>query len=458
MLNENSIIQMATKDLLGKRLPCSCGKTHEAMVDDIIIGNHILEKIGEKIQRQGFHNIYIVADTNTEAAAGQAVKSSLHKQNLSFGELVYEPKGDLVPNENAIGEFLAHFEEEYDLILAVGSGVINDICKYMSLRLKIPMMVVATAPSMDGYLSDTSAMTFGNLKISKACAVPRVIFGDLDLLKNAPMPMILAGFGDLLGKLSAVSDWALSRIINNEYYCSASAALAIEAVHQCNEISDQLKNRDEKAISLLFEGLIRCGIAMTFVQNSRPASGAEHLMSHYLELQYLLQNKPGHLHGTKVGVTSAATAFLREFTSTITIEDWIEGALDQAANFKSAEWEEMVKQYYGKAASQVIAQAKKDNRNNTASKIKRINNLKIYWKEVLEALAISPGYKETLSLLEKAGAPAHPKELEMMSPMYHDSIVYAKDGRNRYTVLTLLSDLGALKEIGELLTQVEYES
>lgn len=104
----------------------------------------------------------------------------------------------------------------------------------------------------------------------------------------------------------------MSQIINNEYYCEATAKISADAIQKCIDNIDGVKTRSDAAIGNIMDGLIRTGIAMSYVNNSRPASGSEHHLSHYWEMMFLFQGKEALLHGTKVGLTSILAAKIYE--------------------------------------------------------------------------------------------------------------------------------------------------
>lgn len=114
----------------------------------------------------------------------------------------YRKAGVLVPDEAAVAEMEQYITARTDLIVGVGSGVIQDLCKYVNFRHNLPYHIVATAPSMDGYASVGAAMIWKNMKVTFTWHAPEVIIGDVDILKDALMEMIRAGYGDILGKYS----------------------------------------------------------------------------------------------------------------------------------------------------------------------------------------------------------------------------------------------------------------
>ena len=189
-----------------------------------------------------------------------------------------------------------------DLILAVGSGVIQDLCKYVSFFAHVPYMVVATAPSMDGYASASSSMTRDGLKISLPSRSADVIIGDTQILKTAPMHMLRSGLGDMLAKFISIAEWRIAHIITGEYYCEEVAKLIRSAVKKCVDNAEGLLAREDAAIEAVFEGLVIGGVAMNYAGVSRPASGVEHYFSHIWDMRALAFNTPMDFHGIQCAV------------------------------------------------------------------------------------------------------------------------------------------------------------
>lgn len=186
--------------------------------------------------------------------------------------------------------------------MAVGSGTINDISRFVSYKLKIPYIIVGTAPSMDGYASTVSPLIINGFKKTYEAVYPLAILADKEVLAAAPREMLCAGFGDILGKLTALSDWQLSREKNQEYYCDNCVKMVRSAIRKCVDNAEGINNREPKAIGYLMEALILSGVVMGMVGNSRPASGSEHHLSHYWEMDAIAKNAEHPLHGNSVGV------------------------------------------------------------------------------------------------------------------------------------------------------------
>ena len=204
---------MDIKSLL-RTFTCSCGKEHSCDIKDVFIEKDVAKKITSSVAC--YNTITVACDKNTYNAYGKEVEAALSGKN--FKTYIF-PDELLVPNEDAIKRLTDALLEGTDLIIGIGSGVIQDLSKYVSFEKKIPYHIVATAPSMDGYASKGAAMIIGNMKITYNAHVPEVIYADTEVLKNAPLDMIKSGYGDIVGKYSCLNDWKLANVVNGEYIC-----------------------------------------------------------------------------------------------------------------------------------------------------------------------------------------------------------------------------------------------
>lgn len=289
-------------ELPGYSFDCSCGKKHSVDIKKISIGNEIYKELPAILSEFKHKKIFIIADNNTYRIYGEKVLWYLEEKGFIIASHVFEPKGHLVPDEGALGRLLVEIDSEVGMIVAVGSGSINDISRMMSSKLKIPYIIVGTAPSMDGYASTVSPLIINGFKKTFEAVYPYAILADMEVLKEAPKDMICAGFGDILGKLTALSDWKLSGIVNDEYYCPACVEMVELAIKKCIDNAKAIDSREPEAIGYLMEALILSGVVMGMIGNSRPASGSEHHLSHYWEIDALARGVEHPLHGNSVGV------------------------------------------------------------------------------------------------------------------------------------------------------------
>ena len=417
---------MDIKSLL-KTFTCSCGKEHSCDIKDVFIEKDAAKRITESVK--SYETITVACDKNTYKAYGKEVEAALSGKN--FKTYIF-PDDLLVPNEDAIERLTSALLPETDLIIGIGSGVIQDLCKYVSFEGKIPYHIVATAPSMDGYASKGAAMIIGNMKITYNAHVPEVIYADTEVLKNAPLDMIKSGFGDIVGKYSCLNDWKLSHVVNGEYICDYVYNLTFDMLLSVKDLGSALLSRDSDAVKKLMEALVGVGIAMAYVGNSRPASGSEHHMSHFFEVIGIMKNEPYFMHGTDVLYSAYCTEKMRE--ELISLSE-----VKAKSTFSKDEWANKIREIYLSAAEGVISLQEKLGWYNE-------DKLPVYkekWSEIVNVLSEVPSSAELLTLIESIGLDI--KEFESLygEEKIKNATLYAKDLKDRYSVLWLFFALMA---------------
>ena len=402
-----------------KGLKCSCGRHHVCDIEYVAIAKGAIGALKE-ITRS-YNQILVVADENTYGAAGQKTMEALSGKNVC--KVIFSGKTVLIPNEEAIAQVTEKLDG-VDLIIGIGSGVIQDLCKYVSHVNKIPYYIVATAPSMDGYASSGAAMILGGMKVTVSAGVPAAIIADTDVLKDAPMEMLQAGYGDIVGKYSCLNDWKLSALINGEYFCQQVYDLTYETADKVRKLAKGIMERDEEAVGALMEALVVVGIAMAYVGNSRPASGSEHHFSHYFEITGILNNTPYLAHGIDVAYAAVLTAKLRE---------QILSCKPERRDFDEAAWRKDVERIYLSSAEEVVALQNKlgwYREDNTAKVLPK-------WEQIKEVLREAPTEAEMLGMVEAVGLDYQEFVKLYGQTKIDDGIVYAKDLKDRYSVLWL---------------------
>lgn len=310
-----SILDRPISQWAGMEYSCACGKSHKVDIQAIRVGSGVMQELPGILRDLGASHIFLVTDNYTYEAAGRQVEQLLDQAGLSYHKRVFQTETPLVPNEYALGSVLAAMTSQDDMLLAVGSGTLNDVTKYVSARTGVPYVIAATAPSMDGYASTVAPTILDGFKTTLPAVYPAAIVADVDILKDAPMPMLTAGFGDIIGKFTSLADWRLSHQLNGEYYCPEVAGVIEAAVETCAANAKALAQREPQAIQAVTEALILSGLAMGMVGVSRPASGAEHQMAHYWEMDALRRGEEHPLHGNAVGVGTVLAASLYEMAA-----------------------------------------------------------------------------------------------------------------------------------------------
>ena len=406
---------------LVKGMDCSCGKRHVCAMDHVVIGQDVLKKI-PKICTE-YSGILLVSDQNTYRVCAEEVETLLGNKILS--SIMFET-GDapLIPNEEAIAAIHEKVLPNVDLIIGVGSGVINDLCKIVSFERNLPYYIVATAPSMDGYASVGSALILKGMKVTLNAAPPKAIIADTRVLKDAPMDMLQAGYGDIVGKYSCLNDWKLSALINGEYFCQKVYDITYETADKVKKLAKGVVERNEEAVGALMEALVIVGIAMAYVGNSRPASGSEHHFSHYFEITGILNNTPYLAHGIDVVYAAVLTAKLRE---------QILSSKPKRRAFDEAAWMKDVERIYLTSAEEVVALQKKLGWYWEDNSIKVLPK----WEQIKAVLEEAPSESEMLAMVEAVGLNYQEFVNLYGQAKIDDGTLYAKDLKDRYTVLWL---------------------
>ncbi len=359
--------------------------------------------------------ILLVTDQNIYPIA-QKIIYKLSCQSL----ILQSPKAD----ETTVLEII-NYAQSYDLIIAVGSGVINDLCKVASFRLNIPYIIFGTAPSMNGYASANASITVDSHKTSIPAHLPIAIYLDLDVLENAPLRLIKSGIGDSLCFSTCQFDWLLSHLILDTNYNWIPFDL-LQPHYQ--KLIDADSINEQNFIRTLAETLIISGLGMYICGGSYPASQAEHLIAHYIEILYpqIAQNT---YHGEQISVCTLSAVDLQE---KILLQENLQ---IKATNFD--------KNYVDKIFKKELAEhffaeiSKKAIDEKAAQKINR--NLQRNWvaiKAELQKTFISKS--DLLKSYEKFALPKNCEEIGFDQKIYNQALGNAHLIRNRFTSLDLI--------------------
>lgn len=288
-------------DLSKFRQPCSCGKKHEILVKEILIEANAIVHIDRFLKEHKLDKqVILVCDTNTYEIASYVEKTLSALETYSIKLNAYGLHAD----EKGTEQLAKQIQTKPSVLIAVGSGTIHDLTRFVANEMCIPFISVPTAASVDGFVSTVSAMTYNGFKVTHPGSSPVGVFADTNIFSKAPFRLTVSGVGDLLGKYTALLDWKVANILTNEYICDRVIAIEEEAINEVVYSLEGLNKGDQKAYESLMYGLLLSGLAMQMVGNSRPASGAEHHLSHLWEMHVINQEIEA-LHGEKVGVALA---------------------------------------------------------------------------------------------------------------------------------------------------------
>ncbi len=194
-------------------------------------------------------------------------------------------------------------------VVVVGSGTITDVAKAATMARGTPLVVVQTAASVNGFADDRSVLLRHGTKRTVETRWPDVLLVDLEVLASAPTAMNLAGLGDLFAVFTAPADWYLASLMGlDDAYHPAAAALYRDRTERLSEHSDAIARGKHTALDELARLLTLSGIAMGIAGTTAPSSGAEHVISHLIDMAREQDGTPLALHGAQVGVATLPVA------------------------------------------------------------------------------------------------------------------------------------------------------
>ncbi|MBQ8345578.1 MAG: sn-glycerol-1-phosphate dehydrogenase [Clostridia bacterium] len=438
---------------IARTIDCSCGQTHSSRVEIIEIKPNVIEKeMLAFLKDKGYQKLTVVCDRNTYRVAAGKVCRVLEENGIAYKLHQYQEES-VLPNEHFIGNLAMGMALDSDLILAVGSGTINDICRYVSAVAGKPYAIVGTAPSMDGYISGGSALIYNNLKLTFETHTPVAVFLDPAILSHAPKDMIASGVGDLLGKINCLTDWRLSKIVNDEWHCGFISDIVETAIDKVVTGSDRIAAGEDEAIADLVEALLLSGVCMDFAGNSRPASGCEHHMSHFWEMRYLLEGREAVFHGTKVGIGTVIALRAYEYVAELNPDFDRIKALPRKS---FEEWEQAIRPAFMGAADEIVDLEKKGGKNGAKRLAARLAATEANWEQIRSLAKQTVPSQVVYDILAKLDAPTKPHQIGIEKEMAKEAILYAKEIRDRYTVLQLLWDLGELENFADRIVTEYY--
>ena len=403
-------------DMSGK---CSCGQFHSTSIKDIQIGSGLVHKVGEILRKNGFpKKILLVADKDTLKAADGIIES------LDGFEIEYKIYDYLrVATMEHVNELEALIKGKDIGVLSVGTGSVNDPCRLASARQDKMLCIFGTAPSMDGFASYSSPIVADGFKASYPAKSPEVIIGDTKILASAPKELKSAGFGDMIAKYVGLVDWKISAILTGELYCEAVASLTRSAVDELMSMADRVTVNDEETAGKIFEALLKTGLGMSFMQNSRPASGSEHIISHLIECTELREGIVPNFHGDDIGVCSLE--MLKYYQ-----------ALSELPHIKAqkenVDWDEVLS-FYGPMSDEVKALNFPENIIDMVSP----EGLEKAWPQIVEAIKSVPSYEECKAAMEKAGCKITVSDIGKSKKLFDSCVKYSPFMRRRMTLLRL---------------------
>jgi glycerol-1-phosphate dehydrogenase [NAD(P)+] len=403
-------------------------------VRSVVIARTLAGREAELVRGLGLGpKLAIVSDPATRRVLGERVVAALcaggPTEEIVLGATPHADDGTVAA--------IRARTKDADALVAVGSGTINDLCKYAAFQDAKPYAVFGTAPSMNGYTSMSAAITEQGHKKSLPARPPQGVFLDLGVLAAAPVRMIRSGLGDSACRPTAQADWLLAHLLFGQAYREAPFFLLREDEGALLAKAAGLMAGDLSAMEILARTLVLSGLGMTLCGGSYPASQGEHLISHYIDMRGD-PAWPASFHGEHIAVTTLTMARIQEAM--------LEGPAPSIApgRIGPADFE----RHYGAAlgASCWSIFAKKSLNPDAAAALQ--GRLARDWPEIRRRVgAVLRPSAEIEGALLKARAPTRPADIHVPEGFYREAVVHAREIRDRYGFLDLAADSGQLQAL-----------
>lgn len=435
---------------LGRLLADNRRAAHRGTTTEVFLGEDAFGAIPAQIAaRFGRRPVVVVSDDHTLDAAGLAVEEVLAGAGCEVRRVVLETRpGDdhLVCEDGIIRALTTLLGAGRSVAVAVGSGTVNDITKYASFQLEREYLCVPTAASMNGYTSTIAAVLRDGVKRTLPCHQPVAIFCHPGVLQAAPPHLNRAGFGDLLSKPVSQGDWLLSHLVRDVPYATEPNDILEELFAELLDQAPAVGRADRDGLAVLMQAILVSGFSMAIAGSSAPASGGEHLVSHYWDMQQLDRAAPLlALHGTQVGIATRLSAML--FERLLALDPTTIDPARLAARrptFDIAGLRARHQHLRPPVVDAVVAQLERKQRfgEDLCAELTRVRNR---WPEIVARIGAVMLPVSTIDrALAEAGCPDRPSAIGCDRERAIHTLQVCRHMRDRYVALDLIDDLGLL--------------
>ena len=399
---------------------CACGRQHSMTTRAAVIESGCLKDF-EKYMTQ-----YGISGRRCAIYGQNSYKATADRHPFAEQEIVLDPNG-LHANEISTAYVLERLDPDIQVIIAVGSGTIHDISRFCAHERGIKFVACPTGASVDGFCSTVAAMTWYGYKKTIPAVAPEIVIADTEIIRDAPAELVRSGVGDIMAKYTALAEWKISNLLTGEYLCPTIYDITKEAADTVMASIPGIIAGDAEAFGNVTYALVMSGVAMQLMGNSRPASGAEHHVSHLIEMEPAgLNVRFPAMHGEKTGV--GAVIVSNEYKRLAETED-IHGRVKPYSPIP----EEVIADFFGpKLKDAIIAE-------NSADCLAAVDAqvLADKWPQVRQIVAEIPSGDELFAMLETLGAKRTLEEIGVSEADRETIFKYSAMVRNRLTLMRI---------------------
>jgi glycerol-1-phosphate dehydrogenase [NAD(P)+] len=293
---------------------------------------------------------------------------------------------------------------------------------------------------MNGYTSSIAAVKVKGVKRTLPAIPSSSIYVDPKVIQNSPLKLRQAGFCDVLAKSVSDFDWQTESILFKGSYCRLPSAIVTQSEHRYIDHPEKIKQGNKKAVIGLFDGLLFSGLAMSLAGSSAPASGGEHLISHFLDMRESLTGRKPELHGLQVALGIVLSAACYQKLATLLKKDLINIAETLfEADFKN------ISSIWGSLSSEVEKQFLKKKERL----LKLDNILSPNWKKLKALFSQVRNPIFFVDLIRRTGFDMTLESLNISKDEFLLAALSSRTIRERITILDISAHAGILKEAAE---------
>jgi glycerol-1-phosphate dehydrogenase [NAD(P)+] len=200
------------------------------------------------------------------------------------------------------------------------------------------------------------------------------------------------------------------------------------------DAAEDLIGGDLAAMRVLVRTLTLSGFGTAIVGSSAPASQAEHLVSHFIDMM-APADRPAVFHGEQVGLT------------TISIARLYEAMLEQRPRVSTdTVTPEAVRATFGGELTATVWPEVEAKRLDAQQATALNDRLAADWDGIANAVrAVLLPARRIEAVLRNAGGPLTPEAIFLDRGFYESALRHGREIRNRYTILDLAAQSGRLE-------------
>ena len=396
---------------------CACGREHTLETQKVVVEYNAIANFEQYMQDVG------LGDKRRAVVYDSFIYDLVKDKRIKADQEIVLPAQGLRSEDVLIEDMMKKLDNP-EVIVAYGAGTIMDFGRYPAYKLGIPFVAVPTLASSDGFTASICSVILNGQKKSISMKAPALVVADLDIIKGAPKRLVASGINDILSKYISLADWRIATLVSGEDFCPMVAGLAEEALQIMRAAADKLAATGECDHEAMTMAQMKSGLTMQLWDNSRAASGAEHLMAHLVEMHPPRFEAAEGIHGECVGVGTFQCVKEYHRLAKLTPKA-------KAYEPLKPEW---VMEKFGERLYDGIM---KENEKDVLATFDP-QNIVDHWDEIRAIIDTIPSAEEMEALYKAVGAKYLPEHIGIDPALTEEMLPISAAIRNRLTLVRML--------------------